>query len=413
MFKQVQKPPFCERRKLSSLKVLCLLTASCFLFETEAQARNGFIPHYVGIEGIMGGAGTAQPLDATSVIANPAGQVKLFNHFLFNFGFIYQKQRVKTAKAMIGNPFHQNQNNQIKYVPTGTIGFNYRFNDQWTLGFASTGGGGFVRYRHSVTNPAFQNPPFGDFNKQVVNSVILSAITLGYAPTKCQGYGISMLVGYSSFKADIIMPDSTEVKGHLKRDKSIGLGARIGGLWDLTNYLTLGISAASPVFGTLHRKYRQLYKHKFQIPGTARVGLTWHVTPRVHWSIDFKELFYGNSKWVKDGQGWRNLIIFLTGVLYDITDDLTLGIGYNHSRVPFKNQWALYNAMSVPLDKHHYSGGFRWKIPCTKTEFFLITYYIPKAHVIDNGKKFPNRISRGVELRNFSWGGEIGLKINF
>jgi long-chain fatty acid transport protein len=400
-------------RKASLMRTLCLITTGFFIYGTSAEARNGFIPHYVGIEGIMGGAGTAQPLDATSVIANPAGQTKLFNHFLFNFGFIYQKQSVHTKNAMIGNPYHPNQNNQIKYVPTGTIGFNYRFNDRWTLGFASTGGGGFVKYKHSVTNPDFQNPPGGDFNKQVVNSVILSAITLGYAPDACQGYGISLLIGHSTFKADLQMPDGTEVKGHLKRDRSIGMGTRIGGIWDLTNYLTLGISAATPVYGTLHHKYKQLYKKKFQIPGTARVGLTWHVTPRIHWSIDFKELFYGNSKWVKDGQGWNNQIIFLTGVLYDITDDLTLGLGYNHARVPFTNEKVLFNALSIPLDKHHYSGGFRWKIPSTKTEFFLIGYYIPKTSVTDNGKKFPGRISQGVELRNFSWGGEIGLKFNF
>ncbi len=404
---------FFKKGFYSSLKALCLMTALGLVTVDESLARNGFIPHYVGIEGIIGGAGTACPLDATSVIANPAGQTKLYNHFLFNFGFIYQKQKVNTSKAAIGNPFHPKQNNQIKYVPTGTIGFNYRFNDRWTLGFASTGGGGFVKYRHSVTNPAFQNPPFGDFNKQVVNSVILSAITLGYAPDPCQGYGISLLIGHSTFKADLQMPDGTEVKGRLRRDRSIGAGTRIGGIWDFNKYVTFGLSAATPVYGTLHHKYKQLFKKKFQIPGTFRAGFTFHLTPRTHWSIDFKELFYGNAKWVKDGQGWNNQMIFLTGITHDITDDLTLGIGYNHARVPFTNEKTLFNALSIPLDKHHYSGGFRWKIPGTKIELFYIGYYIPKSRVVDNGKKFPGRISRGVELKNFSWGSEIGLKFNF
>jgi len=49
-----------------------------------SHARNGFIPHYVGAEGMVGGAGTACPLDATSTIANPAALGKLNSHFIFN-----------------------------------------------------------------------------------------------------------------------------------------------------------------------------------------------------------------------------------------------------------------------------------------------------------------------------------------
>jgi long-subunit fatty acid transport protein len=163
----------------------------------------------------------------------------------------------------------------------------------------------------------------------------------------------------------------------------------------------------------LHHKYKQLFKKKFQIPATFRAGVTIHITPKTQWSIDFKELFYGNSKWVRRGQGWHNQMIFLTGILHEFPNDLTLGIGYNYARVPFRNSKVLFNALSIPLDKHHISGGFRWRIPCTKTELFGILYYIPKAKKVDNGHALPFNISKGVTLKNFSWGSEIGLKFNF
>lgn len=380
---------------------------------TMSHARNGFIPHYVGAEGMVGGAGTACPLDATSTIANPAALGKLNSHFIFNVGLIYQDQYLNTSQSVIGNPIGK-QKNQIRYIFPLTLGANIRFNEKWALGFMATGGGGAIRYNDSVTNPGGLVPLNGGFNKQTVNTVTLTATTLSYSPTPSQSYGISLLVATSIFKSDMAMPDGTQVTGRLSSDMVYGAGTRIGGIWDLNRFITLGASVATPVYSQTHKKYDQLFgAHSFQIPATARLGVTWHITPATDFSFDLKELFYGYSKWVRRGQGWRNQFIILTGIMHRFNDNFTAGVGYNYGKTPIRNDKVVYNALSIPLDEHHLSGGIRYTFDNKKTELFLMGYYIPHKKMTDNGQGFPFGLSKGIEIDNTSSGLEVGVKYNF
>lgn len=393
-----------------------LLTTAMFLSSgAPGHARNGFIPHYVGAEGIIAGAGTALPLDATSTIANPAALSRLSSHFLLNIGTVYQNQHLDSSKSVIGNPIGR-QKNQTSFFFPPTLGFNIRFNPEWALGFAATGGGGFVKFNSPTTNPAGLTPANGNFNKETVNSVVLTATTVSYRPTPEQSYGISLLVATSTFKSDLAIPPAqTEVTGALRSNTVFGVGTRIGGIWDVNKYLTLGASAATPVYSQEHKKYSQLFgKYHFEIPATARLGLTWHITPRTDFCFDFKELFYGYSRWVNQGgQGWHNQVIILTGIMHQFTDNFTAGIGYNYGKTPINSDKVLFNALSIPLDEHHISGGIRYIFDNKKTELFVMGYVIPRKKMTDNGQALPGGVSQGITIDNMSAGAEIGIKYNF
>lgn len=383
------------------------------------EARNGFIPHYVGLEGIIGGAGTALPLDGLSTITNPAGLPKLPCHILGTLGMIGQFQHVNTKKALFGNPIG-NQRNKIDNVPILSIGYNYNLNSKWSVGFALDGGGGLVKLKHPGTNPFLLGPtPPGRYDTYAGNRVILTATTLACEPTPGQYYGISLLVSGSYFKTDLALPDPAhfplfmEVKGRKHSSIAFGVGTRIGGLWDFGEYVSLGASVATPVYSQRHRKYKQLFKHKFQIPATMRVGLTFHLTHCTDFSIDYKELFYGESKWVRKGQHWHNMPIFLVGIMHKFTKELTLGIGYNYGRIPIRKDSVYLNTLSVPLDEHNISGGFNYKFDCNKKELFLIAFYEPKKKITDNGKGLPGGISKGIHLESYSFGFELGYRVNF
>lgn len=394
--------------------LISFLSSAMILGSTNpSHARNGFIPHYVGIEGMVAGAGTACPLDATSTIANPAALARLGSHILFNIGGIYQDQHVDSSKALLGNPVGK-QRNGYNFIFPLTFGFNIRLNEQWAVGFAATGGGGFVKFDKPVTNPAGLVPPNSDFNKKTVNSVTLTATTLAYSPTPAQTYGISALVASSTFQSDMMLADGTQVTGALSKDRVFGFGVRIGGMWNLNKHITLGASVATPVYCHEHENYKQLFGNdKFQIPATARLGITWHVSPSTDFSFDLKELFYGASKWVNNGQGWRNQFIILTGIMHRFTENFSAGIGYNYAKVPFKEDKVVFNTLSIPLDEHHISGGLRYIMDNKKTEFFIMGYYIPRKKMTDNGQGLPGGISKGIEIDNASSGFEIGIKYNF
>lgn len=395
-----------------------LLGSSILLLDpTAVQARNGFIPHYVGIEGIISGAGTALPLDASSTIANPAALTRLDTHLMGTLGVMGQNQHVDTSKTPVGQfgPMGNTiggQKNGYKAVPVGTLGVNYKFNPCWALGFTVTGGGGFVKFKYPVTNPAFQNPP-GNFNKKTVNQVTLSATTLSYRPSSWQSYGISLLVASSNFKSDLSLDGQNEVSGRLKSNMVFGAGTRIGGIWDIGKYFTFGASVATPVYATRHNKYKELFVHKFQIPATLRLGGVIHFSECTDLVFDYKNLFYGKSKWLQGatGQEWKTQTIYLIGITHKINQQIMLGLGYNYAKVPIKSKVVYKNMLSIPLDEHHISCGFKYNFDNKKLELYGIGYYIPEKKMTDDGKQLP--FAKGIKLQNWGRGCEFGFVYKF
>lgn len=399
----------CNSKYETTLKLL-LGVSILSVYPTLTHARNGFIPHYVGIEGMISGAGTALPLDASSTIANPAALTRLQTHHMGTLGIMGQNQHVNSKHAQMGNPIGGLKNG-YKIVPIGTLGVNYLMNPLWAIGITATGGGGFVKFNHPVTNPAFLNPPNSNFNRKTVNRVLLTATTLSYRPAPWQSYGISLLVASSSFKSNLALPNGMEVSGRLKNNTVFGVGTRIGGIWDINEYLTLGASAATPVYASRHKKYNQLFTHKFQIPATLRLGGVIHFNDCTDLAFDYKNLFYGKSKWVHKGQGWETQKIFLVGLLHKITKQLMFGIGYNYAKVPIKRKVVYRNTLSIPLDEHHISTGLKYNFDNDKLELYAIGYFIPGKNMTDNGKELPP--AKGIELKNKGYGCEFGYVYKF
>jgi hypothetical protein len=391
---------------------LALVLSLCGGLVTQASARNGFIPHYVGAEGLMGGAGVAQPIDCTSTIANPAALGDLPSHVLLMGGVLRQNQSVDSSTAPFGNPFIGKQKNKIKNVSTFTTGFNYVINPCWAAGFAITGGGGFVRLPESFVNPFGLTPPGSSYNREGVNQIMLSATSLVFSPVPCHHYGISLLIASSNFRTDSALPPPSlaETKGHNKKDLKFGVGARIGGLWDVTEWLSLGASAATPVYFKKHGKYNDLVTHHMEIPATARAGLSIHLGSHTDIAFDLKWLFYGESKWLTTGLGWKNQFIILTGIQHWLTPCFAVGIGINHAKPPIRKSHVFVNSLFIPIEKNNFSGGFRYKYD-EKWEALSVLYYTPSNKMTDNGKFVPGGI--GTKMRAGSYGIEVGIRYNF
>lgn len=394
-------------------QIKLIIIAACYLgLITQASARNGFIPHYTGTEGLIGGSGTALPLDCTSTIANPAALGALPNHVLLMGGYLRQNQSLDSSQAMFGNPVGK-QKNKRKNLSTFTAGFNYVYNCHWAFGFAVTGGGGFVKLPASFSNPQFLAPPNGTFNKEGVNAIMLSATSAVYSPTPCQHYGISLLIATSNFNSDSALPPPSppiETKGHNKKDLKFGIGTRIGAIWDVCKLLTLGASAATPVYFAKHKKYSDLVTHHMEIPGTLRLGTAWHVTPCTDIAFDLKWLFYGESKWLTSGLGWKNQFIILSGIQHWMTPCFALGIGINYAKPPIKRESVFVNSLFIPIEKTNFSGGFRYKYTeCL--EILSVLYVTPTNKMKDNGKVVAG--GQNTKMKANSYGIEVGARYNF
>jgi long-subunit fatty acid transport protein len=385
---------------------------------TDTQARNGFIPSYMGTSGLTGGAHMGFAQDASNVITSPAALARLPNHLLIMTGFQHQDQYLDSSKAIAGNPIGK-QKNGYHEVPIGTLGFNYRLNDKFFVGLGVSGGGGFVKFKNSTTNPNFLNPPNGNFNTQASNNIILGAATVSYAHSPEHSYGLALLVGYSGFKTNLAKTDFRQTEGRLEKDTSFGLGGRIGGMWDINKSITIGSSISTPVFFQQHKKYRDLFTTPMQIPATFLMGFAWHITPDTHFLFDVKELFYGAARWLRNGQGWRNQTVFLTGIQHQLTDSLIVGVGYNYGEPPINSDKVLVNSLSIPLDEHNLMGGIRYKIT-EKVEFVGVVSFTPNKKMTDNGgggggggSGIPPQVARGTTLESKAYSVELGIKINF
>lgn len=395
-------------------RVYMLGAALLFGLSGEVYARNGFIPSYMGTSGLTGGAHMGYAQDASNVITSPAALARLPNHLLIMSGFQHQDQYLDSSRAPAGNPIGR-QKNGYHDVPIGTLGFNYRLNNKFFVGLGVSGGGGFVKFKHPISLPNFTS----GYNTQASNNIILGAATVSYAHSPEHSYGLALLVGYSGFKSNLAKTDTTQTNGRLTKDTAFGLGGRIGGMWDINKHITIGSSISTPVFFQQHTKYRDLFTTPMQIPATFLMGFAWHITPDTHFLFDVKELFYGAARWLRNGQGWRNQTVFLTGIQHQLTHSLSVGIGYNYGEPPINSDKVLVNALSIPLDEHNFMGGIRYKITET-VEFVGVLSFTPNKKMTDNGgggggggAGIPAGAATGATLESKAYSVELGVKVNF
>lgn len=376
---------------------------------SESGARNGFIPSYVGTHGLTGGAGTAFPTDGSNVIINPALIGRLPTHVMVMAGLIFQDQTADTSAAPAGNPIGPQKNLHDNNL-ISSVGLNYRFNEKWAVGFGMSGGGGLGKFRQPLTNPAIHNPPNGFFDTEAVNNVMIGVPTIAYTPTPSQSYGFGLIIGRSDFRADLMNQQFQQINGRLRSDVAYGLGARIGGLWDISKQFSIGTSVSTPVFFQAHEKYRDLFPSPIHVPSTFLFGVAWHITPNTTFLLDYKEYFYGLDYWLRGGQGWRNQTAIMTGIQHKINDRWTVGVGYNYGAPPIRPEKVFFNTTSIPLDEHNFSGGFRFKFAEGK-ELILVGFYTPRKTMTDDGSSIP--FGRGAKISSRAYGFEAGIKIDF
>jgi hypothetical protein len=67
--------------------------------------------------------------------------------------------------------------------------------------------------------------------------------------------------------------------------------------------------------------------------------------------------------------------------------------------------------LSIPLDEHHISCGFKYNLDNKKVELYGIGYYIPEKKMTDDGKQLP--FAKGTKLQNWGRGCEFGVIYKF
>jgi len=361
------------------------------------SATNGYFAHGYGARNkAMGGTGVAFPQDAMAAAVNPAGMAFLKDRLdleleLFNPNRDYT---VSGAPTFAPGAFPLNPGNvesDTDLFPVPTLGWNYRLDDQQTIGLTIFGNGGmntdYTGFK-SATCPPGGTGTFcagrtgvdlaqGFISPSYAHSFANGRFSLGIAPILAVQYfrarGLNSFAGFSS--------DAQHVS-NTSRDYSVGGGVRIGGLAELTPGLRLGASYKSRIFMTPFSDYSGLFAEKgsFDIPESVNAGLSWDVTKSFTASFDFEHIRYSTIKSVGSplfpnlmtaqlgsnngaGFGWQDMNVYKFGGQWKQNNQLTWRGGFSYGEQPIRDSQVLFNILAPGVIDWHITSGLTYQLP--------------------------------------------------
>jgi len=346
------------------ISTLTILGGTVF---SEPLMANGIIPYCFGAKMCqMGGAGVAIPLDSTSGNVNPALMANVGRDIAIDPMMVFQKVQIDTSRAHLTDgtplpPYTGPITNRDKNYAGAYLGFNYVLNPEWSVGISTAGGGTKARYKKSIISPALSAP------RRVDTMAGISSQILAYKPSPDQAYGVSLIAAYLQMKNDLtLFPSGVPGKGSNRTDHAWGIGARIGGQWNVSQFLSLGAAASTPTYFQKLKKYSDVIKHNPRLPAIVTGGMALHVRQDTDVLFDLEGLFWKESPFTGKkppvGQGWRNALVYKVGVQHKVISDVRIRLGYNHSRTVIRNKFVFFNALSdsISLVENILTTGFTY-----------------------------------------------------
>ncbi len=400
---------------------LPVLASFCLLLWTQPILAQGLIlPGSGGMHRSMGGASTVAGVDALGALYwNPAAISGL-----------------PGSEVVIGGEMIIPDTHVGSTIPQGTflgrlplttlsgytrsdsglgmasgVGFVVREEESplaYGLGLVTLAGGS-VNFKGDPNNPVLA--PVGPFNKFVLGPqagslTILSIIpTVSYQVTDRLAVGASPMVDVSvvSFDPAFFGPAddangdglSTFPTGSHSRP-FWGGGFRVGATYRITDSLVLGFSFTSPQwFETWRFNARNevgdpfTFRTQFTLPTVLSAGVAFTGIDRLLLAADVRWLDYRNTQLLGEpvtagGANWDSIWAVAVGSRYQLTDQLSLQLGYIFNENPISPNLALFNTMLPALTQHTLSAG----------AYFQMNEWLGMSLAYVHG--FKNSISGGV-----------------
>jgi len=422
----------------------CILLSALSLSSFSVNATNGYFAHGYGARSkALAGAGVAFSQDALAGALNPAGLAFVDTRLdveieLFSPIRKYTVEGGPTQTSMFPlNPGTVESESEIFAVPT--VGWNYRLDDQQSVGITMYGNGGM-----NTDYPAFTNPtcPPGSSGKGSYcagrTGVDLSqAFIVGsYAHSFANGryaLGISPIFAAQTFKARGLnsfagFSSDPQNLSDTHRSYSFGAGFRVGGQAELIPGVRFGAAYKSRVYMTELEHYAGLFAEQggFDIPSSFNVGLSWDLNDAVTTAFDVEHIRYSEIKSVGNslqpllqgiplgadngpGFGWNNMTIYKLGVQWQQSKYWILRGGLSYGSQPIDNSQVLFNILAPGVQEWHLTTGFSHPIT-DKDELSFAFMYSPSKTV-----KGANPLSQGqtIELEMTQFSGQLAWTRRF
>ncbi len=359
--------------------------AVMFLASTSAWATNGM--NMIGTGAVssgMGGADVAVPAGCTAIAGNPAQLATTCNRVISGgAGLLMPDMDVQLSGQ-------KRKDNEFQLFPLPFVGYAQRLGtSRWSVGIGVFAQGGMgVDFQDVQVAPGVKDKLFSEV------AYLKLSPTVAYNLTDKLTLGASLYVGYATMKYDFFpnLPQGQSVEGldSFTFSGRFGLNYRITDKWAFGATYT---SQSSMNFdgGTLTQnfgpglgkvKYRDVKMEDFTWPQQVEAGFSFRPIDKlmlafdvtwINWKSAIKSVTVKASN--PDGQvpagyetlevpfalGWDDQYVFAIGAAYELTDSVTVRVGYNYGKnpVPSENLSPLFPA----IVEHHATAGFTytWK----------------------------------------------------
>lgn len=367
-----------------------------------ALATDGYFAHGYGMKAKgMGGAATAMASDSMGGANNPASMVWAGDRLDIGLDLFAPKRSIERTGSTSGMNGSANSGSNLHYVPE--FGYNKMLGWDMSAGVTVYGNGGmntdYPGGQIAAANPvcgAFlpSGAPNG-FNLLCGNGDLgIDMMQLVVAPTfamkinKQHSFGVSLLLTHQQFKASGIQSfagfSSTPTNlSNLGRDKSNGIGVRVGWMGQLSDQISMGAAYSPKTKMSKLDLYKGLFAEEggFDIPENWNIGIAYKPNDQWKLAADYQQINYSGVNSVGNpstnggatiagtlgcsscrGFGWSDVDVIKLGVEYQYNKDFTVRAGYNHAKNPIQSRDVTFNILAPGVVQDHYTLGFTYNV---------------------------------------------------
>jgi len=333
--------------------------------------------------------------------------------------------------------------------------------DGGQIGAASPTCAGFNAMSGAVATTGPYNALCGSGRLGVDLIQLVIAPTFAMKVNKNNSLGVSLLITHQQFKMSGLHGfggyTGTSATGgpsnltNLGRDKSNGIGLRIGWMGKLSEEVTMGAAYATRTKMSKLGLYRDLFAEQggFDLPENWSLGIAF--TPNDKWTLaaDYQVINYGSIRSVGNpstnlnpfigpnaagafaafnlaggtlgcdgcrGFGWSNVDVIKLGAEFKYNNDLTLRVGYNRSKNPIQARDVTFNILAPGVVQDHYTLGFTYSV--AKDSELTMAYMHAKQNSVSGTSLFNTWLSgfggaggtEKIEMYQNSLGIAYGMK---
>ena len=392
-----------------------LVIAAAMFIAADANATNGMRMIGFGpVQNSMGGVSVGLPLDAASVLTNPAGMSVLPGRI--DFGASYFKPSVSYKATGAGPGVVMRDGATIDSdrggSPVPAFGLIIPINDKLRFGIGAYGVAGMgVDYAQNlysgVTYTSYSQMRFAPGLSYKINDIV--------------SVGAAVNVMYATMEFNAGGPTQQPHMGA----SSFGYGATIGVLVKPIEMIQIGLAYET-------KSYFQDFsfntaagtdKIAFNQPSAATLGLGIKPIKNlligfdiqwIHWAEtngqNLPNYTTNSSSAMPWNMDWSDQFVYKVGVQYTVHPMVALRAGYNYGKMPLNSDRAFENMAFPAVAEHHFTAG----VGLNLTKQFTINIggtYSPVAKISGSNMMQQGIVSYETQMSQYSL--DMGLTYTF